>query len=134
MQQTLDAMTRVPALVQNGRLDIIAANRLGFAVFSALYVQPERPANFARFVFLDPQAQTLYRDWKDAAHQTVALLRSEAGRAPYDRALTDLIGELSTRSELSESCGHHTTSASTARASNESTIRWWATSISTMRA
>jgi hypothetical protein len=90
----------MPAVVQNGRLDIIAANRLGFAVFSALYVQPERPANFARFVFLDPHAQTLYRDWKDAAQQTVALLRSEAGRAPYDRALTDLIGELSTRSDL----------------------------------
>jgi hypothetical protein len=32
--------------------------------------------------------------------QNVALLRSKAGRAPYDRALTDLIGELSTRSEL----------------------------------
>ena len=96
----LDAMTGVPAVVQNGRLDIIAANRLGFAVFSELYVQPKRPANFARFVFLEPHAQTLYRDWKDAAQQTVALLRSEAGRAPYDRALTDLIGELSTRSEL----------------------------------
>ena len=100
VQQTLDAMTSVPAVVQNGRLDIIAANRLGFAVFSALYVQPQRPANFARFVFLDPRAQTLYRDWKDAAQQTVALLRSEAGRAPYDRALTDMVGELSTRSEL----------------------------------
>jgi len=29
----------------------------------------------------------------------VAILRGEAGRDPYDRALSDLIGELSTRSE-----------------------------------
>ncbi|GAF43267.1 putative DNA-binding protein [Rhodococcus wratislaviensis NBRC 100605] len=32
--------------------------------------------------------------------QTVALLRTEARRAHYDRALSDLVGEVSTRSEL----------------------------------
>jgi hypothetical protein len=99
VQQLLDAMDNVPAFVQNGRLDLLAINRLGRAVFSELYVQPQRPANFGRFVFLDPRAQTFYRNWDDAAQQTVALLRAEAGRAPHDRALTDLVGELSTRSE-----------------------------------
>ena len=99
VQQLLDAMANVPTVVQNGRLDIVAANRLAVALFSQLYAQPQRPVNFARFVFLDPLAQTLYRDWRDAAQQTVALLRVEAGRAPYDRALSDLVGELSTRSE-----------------------------------
>jgi hypothetical protein len=34
-----------------------------------------------------------------AANDTVALLRAEAGRDPYDRDLSDLIGQLSTRSE-----------------------------------
>ena len=29
----------------------------------------------------------------------MAILRTEAGRDPYDRGLTDLVGELSTRSE-----------------------------------
>ncbi len=48
LQQTLDAMTSLPVIVQNGRLDIVAANRLGFALFSEMYVQPQRPANFAR--------------------------------------------------------------------------------------
>jgi transcriptional regulator with XRE-family HTH domain len=100
VQQLLDAMVNVPAIVQNGRLDIVAANRLAVALFSQLHAQPQRPVNFARFVFLDPLAQTLYRDWRDAAQQTVALLRVEAGRAPYDRALSDLVGELSTRSEV----------------------------------
>jgi transcriptional regulator with XRE-family HTH domain len=99
VQQLLDAMDNVPAFVQNGRLDLLAINRLGRAVFSELYVQPQRPANFGRFVFLDPRAQTFYRDWDGAAQQTVALLRAEAGRAPHDRDLTDLVGELSTRSE-----------------------------------
>ncbi|GAA1958117.1 helix-turn-helix transcriptional regulator [Agromyces allii] len=99
VRQLLDAMTDVPAFVQNGRLDILAINQLGEAVFSVLYVQPQRPANFARFVFLDPRSGAYYRDWDDAARQTVALLRSEAGRSPHDRALSDLIGELSTRSD-----------------------------------
>ncbi len=81
-QQLLDAMDAVPAFVQNGRLDIIAINRLGQAVFSEMFIQPQRPANFARFVFLDPRAANYYRDWDDAAQQTVALLRSETGRDP----------------------------------------------------
>ncbi|NEN05711.1 helix-turn-helix domain-containing protein [Diaminobutyricibacter tongyongensis] len=98
IQQLIDAMADVPVFVQNGRLDILATNRLGLAVFSELYVQPQRPANFGRFVFLDPRAEAFYPDWDDAAYQTVALLRSEAGRSPDDRILSDLVGELSTRS------------------------------------
>ncbi len=35
----------------------------------------------------------------DQVAKSVALLRTEAGRDPYNRDLTDLIGELSTRSE-----------------------------------
>ena len=99
VRQLLDAMENVPALVQNGRLDVLAVNRPGQAVFSEMLVQPQRPANFGRFVFLDPRAQAFYRDWDDAARQTVALLRTEAGRVPHDRALTDLVGQLSTRSD-----------------------------------
>jgi hypothetical protein len=38
-------------------------------------------------------------NWENVANDIVALLRAEAGRDPYDRALTDLIGELSTRSD-----------------------------------
>ena len=82
VQQLLDAMHDVPAFVQNGRLDIIATNRLGRAVFSEMYVQPQRPANFGRFVFLDTRAHAFYRDWDDAAQQTVALLRSRSRPCP----------------------------------------------------
>jgi transcriptional regulator with XRE-family HTH domain len=99
VQHLLDAMTMVPAYVRNGRLDILAANHLGYTVFSPMFGQPDRPANIARFIFLDPAATGFYVDWERRASDTVALLRAEAGRDPYDRALTDLIGELSTRSE-----------------------------------
>lgn len=80
-------------------LDILAANSLGRALFSPVYADPVRPPSNARFVFLDPRATEFFRDWDEVAGDTVAMLRAEAGRDPYDRRLTDLIGELSTRSE-----------------------------------
>jgi MmyB-like transcription regulator ligand binding domain len=57
-----------------------------------------RPANLARFIFLDDQSARFYRDWDGIAHAAVGSLRAEAGRAPHDRALTSLVGELSVRS------------------------------------
>jgi transcriptional regulator with XRE-family HTH domain len=99
VQRILDAMTGAPAWVRNDRLDFLAANRLGHALYSPLIDSPARPANNARFVFLDPRATDFYTDWERAANDIVAILRSEAGRNPYDRNLSDLIGELSTRSE-----------------------------------
>ena len=54
----------------------------------------------ARFMLPRPErAREFYPDWDAAADTTVALLRTEAGRDPYDRELTDLIGELATRSD-----------------------------------
>ena len=83
----------------NGRLDILAANQLGHALYTDMYARPERPPNHARFIFLDPRSQSFYPNWNKAADDTVAILHTTAGRDPYDRALTDLIGELSTRSD-----------------------------------
>lgn len=95
----LDAMTGVPAFVRNGRLDILAANRLGRALYSEHFDRPFRPANTARFVFLDPRATTFYVDWERVANDVDAVLRAEAGRDPYERDLSNLVGELSTQSE-----------------------------------
>jgi transcriptional regulator with XRE-family HTH domain len=99
VQRILDGMTAMPAIVLNGRLDLLAANRLGVALYSPVYADPTRPVNLARFCFLNPHAAALYPHWDDAADTTVAMLRIEAGRNPYDRDLSDLIGELSTLSE-----------------------------------
>ncbi|BDZ41810.1 transcriptional regulator [Paraoerskovia sediminicola] len=105
VQRILDALVDVPAFVRNGRLDVLGANALGEALYSPVYDSPERvankPVNTARFNFLDPSAAREF--WGDKAERiardSVAILRSEAGKNPYDKHLTALVGELSTRSE-----------------------------------
>ena len=95
----VDAMSGVAAFVQNGRGDIVYATALATAIYSDVYRDPFRPPNTARFLFLDPRARTFYVDWETVANETVAVLRGAAGRNPYDRALSDLVGLLSTRSD-----------------------------------
>ena len=63
------------------------------------YSDPQTPPNFARFTFLDSAAHRFYPDWDRAADTAVANLRTAAGRDPHDKALHDLVGELSTRSD-----------------------------------
>jgi transcriptional regulator with XRE-family HTH domain len=99
VQRIVDAISGLPALVHNGRLDILYANQLATALYSEQFLDPVRPPNSARFMFLDPRARTFYVDWATTANDIVAALRGEAGRNPFDRALTDLIGLLSTRSD-----------------------------------
>jgi transcriptional regulator with XRE-family HTH domain len=99
IQRILDSMATAPAYVRNERLDVLASNSLGRAVFAPLFDSPAQPVNLARFIFLDPAAQDLYYDWATIAADNVALLRAAAGRNPHDKALCELIGELSTRSE-----------------------------------
>jgi MmyB-like transcription regulator ligand binding domain len=94
----LESMT-APAIVRNSRVDYLAANDLGRALYAPLFQSREQPANSARFTFLDPAAKDFYVEWERTAKDLVAHLRSEAGRNPYDRGLSDLVGELSTRSE-----------------------------------
>ena len=95
----LDALVGVPAFVQNERLDVLAANPLGEAFYAPQFDDPVRPVNAARFVFLSPRAREFFVDWDTIADDCVGILRAEAGRDPYDKRLSDLIGELSTRSE-----------------------------------
>ena len=88
-----------PAIVSTAHGDYLAANALGRALYAPVFDSPEQPANSARFTFLDPAAPDFYPDWDRLSSELVAALRSQAGRNPYDRALQDLIGELSTRSD-----------------------------------
>ena len=104
IQWMLDSMTTSAAFVRNGRLDIVAVNPLGRAFYAPIYdaeaaYTERRPANLARYCFLAPSAEEFYPDWNEAADTTVALLRTEAGRDPHNRALTALVGELATRSD-----------------------------------
>src|SRR3954453_953027 len=99
VQQLLDGMTGVAAFLRNGRLDVLTANRLGYALYSPVFAEGGRPVNLARYVFLDPRAKDFYADWDGIAAAAVGSLRAEAGRDPYPPALSSLIGDLSLRSE-----------------------------------
>ncbi|MCT1615612.1 helix-turn-helix domain-containing protein [Kocuria marina] len=102
VQWMLDSITMFAAFVRNGRLDVIGSNPLGRALHAPMFNSPTAAhgrANFARYHFLDSGSKDFFVDWEDGAAATVALLRAEAGRAPYDKTLRELIGELSTASK-----------------------------------
>ncbi|MEU6729457.1 helix-turn-helix transcriptional regulator [Nonomuraea wenchangensis] len=100
LQRMLDAMSDAPAIIRNGRMDIVAANQLGRAMYWPVFQnQRSGPPNIARFQFLDPAGRDFFPQWDIAADTIVALLRTEAGRDPYNKDLTDLVGELCTRSD-----------------------------------
>ncbi|MDQ1173578.1 transcriptional regulator with XRE-family HTH domain [Microbacterium testaceum] len=99
IQHVLDSITGAPAFVKNTRMDIVAANTLGFAMYSDMYLGTSRPGNHSRFIFLDPRAHDFYPDWERAASTNVQILRRDAGRNPHDKGIAELVGELSIRSE-----------------------------------
>jgi transcriptional regulator with XRE-family HTH domain len=99
LQWVLDTIT-APAIVRNGRMDLLATNHLGRAMHASLYdSDPGGQPNFARYTFLNDDSHRFYLDWETAAETCVAIMRTEAGRDPYNKDLHDLVGELSTRSE-----------------------------------
>jgi transcriptional regulator with XRE-family HTH domain len=100
VQQVLDAITDAPAWVRNGRHDIVAMNQLARALYAPVLADPRRPANTTRFVYLQPEATEFFVDYDRIAKDAAAMLRLEAGRNPHDKGLIELVGELSTRSEL----------------------------------
>ncbi len=95
-------------------------NRLGRALMPDVPDPALAAPNLARYMFLNPQAREFYVDWRGVAKDVEwPALRIEAGRNPYDRGLTDLIGELSTRSDDFELGGPATTSACTATSTKQ---------------
>ena len=98
-QRFLDAVTGAPVWVRDRRMDFVAANALGRALYAPLFEDPSGRANTARFTFLDPAARLFFPDWEANADGIVATIRTYAGQNPLDKGLTDLIGELVTRSD-----------------------------------
>ncbi|MFC9691483.1 helix-turn-helix transcriptional regulator [Kribbella sp. NPDC056951] len=88
-----------PAYVRNARTDILAANDLAFALYGDILDRERLPLNLARFLFLDQRAPVFFLDWERVADDSIAALRVEAGHNPQDKSLTELVGELATRSE-----------------------------------
>jgi transcriptional regulator with XRE-family HTH domain len=99
VQHLLAVMTGAPAFVRSNRFDILATNQLGRALYSPMFTASAAPPNTARYIFLDHRAPGFFVDWERVARDAVGALRIEVGRNPYDRELSNLIGELSTRSD-----------------------------------
>ncbi|CAN7359609.1 helix-turn-helix transcriptional regulator [Microbacterium maritypicum] len=99
LQRLLDSIS-VPAYISNARKDFLAVNVIGRAVFAPILDDAANQRNNARYTFFNPAAQNFYVDWESGANSIVASLRIEAGRNPHDKDLTDLIGELVTRSDV----------------------------------
>lgn len=99
LQRFLDAITQTPVWVSNHVSDYVGGNALGEALLSPMLDDPAGRRNNALFTFLSPAARVFYPDWETGADGLVAALRSRAAQTPHDKALTDLVGELVTRSE-----------------------------------
>jgi transcriptional regulator with XRE-family HTH domain len=100
LQWALEAITDGVAFVRNPQQDLLATNALGRAFYAPVIGDGGRTPNLARFQFLDPASREFYPDWDLFAEMCVAVMRTEAGRDPHDRGIQELVGELSTRSEV----------------------------------
>lgn len=79
-----------PALVLGRAYDVLAGNRLAYALFEGFTQGP----NLMLKVFLDPDARRFYPDWPEIARNTVAGFRVLEGRSPHDPRIRELIAEL----------------------------------------
>ncbi|WP_327268649.1 helix-turn-helix transcriptional regulator [Streptomyces sp. NBC_01218] len=102
-RRLIDAMPQVPAVVLDGRNDVLAWNALGHALLAG-HLDPASPdtpvarPNLTRMLFLDPHTRELYTDWTKEARVALSALRLVAGRNPQNSALAALIGSLLLRS------------------------------------
>ncbi|MET7875926.1 helix-turn-helix transcriptional regulator [Micromonospora profundi] len=92
----MDGWLHTPALIIDRRMDMLAGNRLGRALFAKAFEEDE--PNLVRFVFLSPAARSFYPHWKQVAQSSLGALRAAAGDLLNDARLTDLVGELSLKS------------------------------------
>ena len=95
LERLLDAWPGTPALVLGRHLDVLANNRLA----AALNHCSVKGQNQLRVIFLDPDSRRIYSDWDTVAAETVATLRASVGTDLDDPRLTELVGELSLKSE-----------------------------------
>jgi transcriptional regulator with XRE-family HTH domain len=95
LARMLDHQVDGPAFVLGRVFDVLAANALARALHPSF--APGR--NIVHDVFLDDEAIAAYADLDHVRRAAVASLRAAAGELPGDARLTELVGELSLRSQ-----------------------------------
>jgi transcriptional regulator with XRE-family HTH domain len=83
------------ALIVGRYMDLLAANRLAYALFG---LPSGRPVNMLLRMFLEPDARDLFVDWEAEARNYAATLRVATVTDPDDPRLAELVGELSIKS------------------------------------
>lgn len=99
LQTLIDGMPASPAIVMNGNLDFLTTNVLGRALYAPMFDRATTAPNLARFIFFDATSREFFPRWSQTADEAVALLHAEAAHSPHSAALTQLVGDLATRSE-----------------------------------
>jgi transcriptional regulator with XRE-family HTH domain len=95
LRALLGSWTTIPALVHGRRLDVLAATRLA----RELSPMSEPGTNILRSIFLNPEARERCGDLEHACAACVAYMRANVAGHLDDPDLTDLVGELSLKSD-----------------------------------
>lgn len=98
LNQLLDSLDGVPALVLGRRGDVLAATPMARALFADFERMQPPERNYARWIFLDTDARALFVDWEQQARAAVESLRLDLGADPTDRSTTALVTDLRARS------------------------------------
>ena len=83
-----------PAYIISGNYDVLSHNQAAQELFPRLVTETDRPANFVRWVFLEPVARDILVDWEPEARGLLGRLRTLAARHWDDPRYTRLIKEL----------------------------------------
>jgi transcriptional regulator with XRE-family HTH domain len=98
LHQLLDTLDGHPAMILGRRTDVLGANRLARALLTDFETMPAKHRNYARWMFLDPEARRRLIDWDDQARAVVENLRLDVGRDPDDPATRAFVAELAAAS------------------------------------
>ncbi|MFB8179544.1 helix-turn-helix transcriptional regulator [Streptomyces sp. NPDC055966] len=83
-----------PAYIIGGTYDVLSHNQAAHELFPRLITEEDRPANFVRWVFLEPVARDVLVDWETEARGLLGRLRTLATRHAGDPRYTRLIEDL----------------------------------------
>ncbi|WP_320774012.1 helix-turn-helix transcriptional regulator [Streptomyces sp. CRN 30] len=86
----LVATLHLPAVLEDRRFDIVAANPLATALSPRL----AEGSNRLRDLFLDPEERAFHPDWEDVTAGAVAVFREAAGIDTDDPRTVELVAEL----------------------------------------
>ncbi|MBB2901747.1 hypothetical protein FHR75_002562 [Kineococcus radiotolerans] len=95
LQQVVESLQEVPAVLRTRHLDVLASNRLARRLSAAF----EPGVNLGRYTFLNPVVPTFTDDWGRVSGVVASSLRTSLETHLEDPGFRSLVGELSARSD-----------------------------------